>query len=261
MTVYRKASCWKRFAATGLYSPTVITVSWSKVDGLSNGIVTNWSAGPPHSPYVTIGISLLCGFSLLLYSGLSPLLQQAMIDVLGMRPSTLSRLLEHDISSWWNATALGIFTALFVHASWLHLLGNLAYLWVFGIKVEQALGSVAMLTVFVLGGSLANVIVALRLPDLETPIIGASGAVSAVVGAYLGLFPRRRIGLFLPLGIYLQFARVPALLVIGSWFTLQLLYTAFGPINAAVAWWTHLAGFALGLSFALLTRALTLIRL
>jgi len=228
---------------------------------LSNGIVTNWSVGPPHSPYVTIGISLLCGFSLLLYSSLSPLLQQAMIDILGMRPAAISRLMENPIRTWWDVRALGVFTALFVHASWLHLLGNLAYLWVFGIKVEQALGSVVMLTVFLLGGALANVIVALRLPHLETPIIGASGAISAVVGAYLGLFPRRRIGLFLPLGVYLQFARVPALLVIGSWFTLQLLYTAFGPINAAVAWWTHLAGFALGLIFALLTRAFTLVRL
>jgi membrane associated rhomboid family serine protease len=170
-------------------------------------------------------------------------------------------LLEQNLRSWWDVPALSLVTALFVHASWLHLLGNLAYLWVFGIKVEQGLGAVATLVVFVLGGALANVIVALRLPQLETPIIGASGAVSAVVGTYLGLFPRRRIGLFLPLGVYLQFARVPALLVIGSWFTLQLLYTAFGPINAAVAWWTHLAGFALGLSFALMVRALALIRL
>jgi len=228
---------------------------------LDSGIVTNWSVGTPHPPYVTIGISLLCIFSLLVYSGLSPLLQQAMIDVLGMRPAAIDQLLEKNLTSWWDVPALSLVTALFVHASWLHLLGNLAYLWVFGIKVEQGLGALAMLAVFVMGGALANVIVALRLPQLETPIIGASGAVSVVVGAYLGLFPRRRIGLFLPLGVYLQFARVPALLVIGSWFTLQLLYTAFGPINAAVAWWTHLAGFALGLSFALMARALALIRL
>lgn len=224
-------------------------------------IVSNWSVGPRHAPYVTIGISLVCIFSLLIYSGLSPLLQQAMIDVLGMRPAAVSRLLAGELTSLWNATALSIVAALFVHASWLHLLGNLAYLWVFGLKVEQSLGLLAMSLVFLLGGSLANIIVALRLPHLETPIIGASGAISAVVGAYLGLFPRRRIGLFLPLGVYLQFARVPALLVIGSWFTLQLLYTAFGPINAAVAWWTHLAGFALGLSFALMTRALAQVRL
>lgn len=196
-----------------------------------------------------------------MYSGLNPVMQQAMIDVGGMRPSTVSMLLSQNPAKWWNAEALSLVTSLFIHASWLHLLGNLAYLWVFGIKVEQRLGSLGITLVYLLGGALANVIVALRLPQLDTPIIGASGAVSAVVGAYLGLFPGRRIGLFLPLGLYLQFARVPALLVIGSWFTLQLLYTVFGPINGAVAWWTHVAGFALGLSFSLIARALAQIRL
>jgi len=228
---------------------------------LNNGIVTNWSESPPHPPFVTIGISLICIFAWFIYLGLSPVMQQAMIEVGGMQPSAIAVLLQKDVASWWDISAASMATALFIHASWLHLLGNLAYLWVFGMKVEQRLGSIGMLAVFLLGGMLANVIVALRVPMLDTPIIGASGAVSAVVGSYLGLFPRRRIGLFLPLGLYLQFARVPALLVIGSWFTLQLLYTAFGPINAAVAWWTHLAGFALGLSFALMARALAQIRL
>jgi membrane associated rhomboid family serine protease len=149
---------------------------------------------------------------------------------------------------------------LFVHASWLHLLGNLAYLWVFGISVEQKAGAFLMVAVFFLGGTLAHIIVAIRLPMMDTPVIGASGAVSAVVGAYLGLFPSSRIGLFLPLGLYLQFARVPALLVIGSWFTLQLVYSAFGPITGAVVWWTHLAGFVLGFIIAMLARALAQLR-
>jgi membrane associated rhomboid family serine protease len=228
---------------------------------VSNGIVTNWSENPPHPPFVTISISLLCIFALFIYIGLSPVMQQAMIEVGGMQPSSISALLSQGPTSWWNMSALSVVTSLFIHASWLHLLGNLGYLWVFGIKVEQRLGSIGITLIFLLGGALANVIVALRVPQLNTPIIGASGAVSAVVGAYLGLFPGRRIGLFLPLGLYLQFARVPALLVIGSWFTLQLLYTVFGPINGAVAWWTHLAGFALGLSFALIARALAQIKL
>ena len=186
-------------------------------------------------------------------------MQQAMIDIGGMQPSVIAGLFQQPASTWWSLPALSLFTALFLHDSWLHLLGNLVYLWVFGMKVEQRLGSLAMMPLFLAGGALANVIVALRLPDLAAPIIGASGAVSAVIGAYLGLFPARHIGLFLPLGLYLQFARVPALFVIGSWFTLQLLYTVFGPINAAVAWWTHLAGFALGISFALAARALSLV--
>jgi membrane associated rhomboid family serine protease len=228
---------------------------------VTNGIVTNWSENLPHPPFVTISTSMVCILALLMYTGLSPLMQQAMIEMGGMHPSSLSALLHQNPASWWSWSALGLVTSLFIHASWLHLLGNLAYLWVFGIKVEQRLGAVGMTLIFLLGGALANVIVALRLPQLDTPIIGASGAISAVVGAYLGLFPGRRIGLFLPLGVYLQFARVPALLVIGSWFTLQLLYTVFGPINGEVAWWTHLAGFALGLSFALIARALAQVRL
>lgn len=227
---------------------------------MRGGIVSHGSGSPAHPPYATIALTLLCLFLHLSYSSLSPILQQALIDMGGMQPSLTASLLRQPIPTWWSPEALSVLTSLFLHESWLHLVGNLVYLWVFGIKVEQRLGSIATLAVFLAGGALANVIVALRLPGLVTPIIGASGAVSAVVGAYLGLFPARHIGLFLPLGLYLQFARVPALFVIGSWFTLQLLYTAFGPINAAVAWWTHLAGFVLGISFALAARGLSLLR-
>ena len=137
----------------------------------------------------------------------------------------------------------------------------MVYLWVFGLPLERRLGGLGMVLVFVLGGALANLFVTMRLPELTSPIVGASGAVSAVVGAYLGLFPSRRIGMLLPLGLYLQFARVPAVLVIGSWFTLQLVYTVLGPITGIVAWWTHMAGFALGLIFALLVRATVQIKL
>lgn len=227
---------------------------------MNQGIVTNWSESPPHPPYATVSISLLCLVALLIYSTLSPVVQQVIIDVAGMHPSLLAQILSQPVAEWWDPADLTIISSLFIHASWLHLIGNLAYLWVFGMPVEQRLGPFGMSAVFLAGGALSNVIVALQVPQLSTPIIGASGAVSAVVGAYLGLMPRGRIGLFLPLGLYLQFARLPALLVIGSWFTLQLLYTVFGPINAAVAWWTHLAGFALGLSITLLSKALALFR-
>jgi len=228
---------------------------------LTNGIVTNWSESPPHPPFVTLSICLLCLVVLLIYYGVGPVLQQVLIDKGGMHPSSLAKIVSQPAATWWDLSLLTVITSIFIHANWLHLLGNLAYLWVFGMPVEQRLGSLGLLAVFLLGGALANVILILRVPQLDTPIIGASGAISAVVGAYLGLFPGRRIGLFLPLGLYLQFAQVPALLVIGSWFTLQLLYTVFGPINAAVAWWTHVAGFALGLSLTLMSKALAQIRL
>ena len=227
---------------------------------MNSGFATQRPNRSGHAPFATTGLSLLCIFLYVAYASLAPIMQQAMIELGGMQPSGIADLLSRPFTAWWRPEALNVVTALFLHDSWLHLLGNLVFLWVFGVKVEQRLGFFGTAAVFLAGGTLANVLVALQLPGLPTPIIGASGAVSAVVGAYLGLFPARHIGLFLPLGLYLQFARVPALFVIGSWFTLQLLYTAFGPINAAVAWWTHLAGFALGISFALAVRALSLVR-
>lgn len=227
---------------------------------MESGIVANWSKAPPPVPWVIIAITFFCTLGMLMYAFLTPMQQQAMIDLAGAVPSETARMLQQSLGAWVQFGLLDLFTTLFVHASWLHLVGNLAYLWVFGVAVEQKLGALFMTAVFFLGGALAHVIVALKLPMLDTPVIGASGAVSAVVGAYLGLFPSKRIGLFLPLGLYLQFARVPALLVIGSWFTLQLVYSAFGPITGAVAWWTHLAGFVLGLIFAMLARALAQLR-
>jgi len=176
-------------------------------------------------------------------------------------PSQLAQVISLPVTGWADYQLLSLVSALFIHASWLHLLGNMVYLWVFGMPLERRLGGLGLVFVFVLGGALANLFVVMRLPEFTSPIVGASGAVSAVVGAYLGLFPSRRIGMLLPLGLYFQFAHVPAVLVIGSWFTLQLVYTVLGPITGIVAWWTHMAGFALGLIFALLARAIAQIKL
>jgi len=210
---------------------------------------------------VTLTLFLFCTAAKLLHSGMTPLAQNAMLELGGVLPSQLAQVFDQPLAGWADLQLISLISALFIHASWLHLLGNMVYLWVFGMPLERRLGGLGMLAVFVLGGALANLFVAMRLPELTFPIIGASGAISAVVGAYLVLFPSRRIGMLLPLGLYLQFARVPAVLVIGSWFTLQLVYTVLGPTSGIVAWWTHMAGFALGLMFALLARAMAQIKL
>jgi membrane associated rhomboid family serine protease len=228
---------------------------------MDSGIVTNWSKAPPRYPWVTLTIFLFCTGAKLLHSGTTPLVQNAMLELGGVLPNQLSHILFQQAGGWTDHQVLTLFSALFIHASWLHLLGNMVYLWVFGMPLERRLGSLGMAAVFIIGGALANLFVVMRLPELTWPIIGASGAVSTVIGAYLGLFPSRRIGMLLPLGLYLQFARVPAVLVIGSWFTLQLVYSILAPITGVVAWWTHMAGFALGLIFALLARALAQIKL
>lgn len=228
---------------------------------MDSGIVTNWSKTPPRFPWVTLTLFLFCTGVKLLHSGMSPLAQNAMLELGGVLPNQLAEVLHRPFTAWADYQLLTLVSALFIHTSWLHLLGNMVYLWVFGMPLERRLGSLGMVMVFVLGGALSNLFVTMRLPELTSPIVGASGAISAVVGAYLGMFPSRRIGMLLPLGLYLQFARVPALLVIGSWFTLQLVYTVLGPITGVVAWWTHMAGFALGLIFALLIRASAQIKL
>ena len=204
-------------------------------------------------PACVIGLSVvlvtLWLVDLLLSGRFGPVGQPA----LGFVPSELAAVLAGDGDP---AGALGLVTALFAHGSAWHLGGNLAYLWVFGIPVERAIGAFRFLVMFLLLGALANVSVVLGTPELDRTVVGASGGVSAIIGLYLGLFPTRRIGLWLPLGLFLQFARIPALLVIGSWFTLQLLYWVFGPMSGAVAWWTHVAGFFAGLGAAAFFRVI-----
>jgi membrane associated rhomboid family serine protease len=149
---------------------------------------------------------------------------------------------------------LRLFTALFIHVTWLHLLGNLLFLIIFGLPGERALGSLRFLLLFVVGGIVANLIGALSLAGVRLPIIGCSGAVSAVVGTYVALFPRARLGLVLPLGLYLEFVRVPAFLLIGMWVLLQLLFSYAGPSYGAYVWWAHIGGFVFGVAFALFSR-------
>ncbi|AKS41964.1 rhomboid family intramembrane serine protease [Wenzhouxiangella marina] len=176
------------------------------------------------------------------------------LDALAFVPAEISQIIAQPLGQWLQRPMLHLISALFVHVDWLHLVGNLAYLWVFGLTVERAVGHLRFGLLFVLLGALANLVVAWQLGDSTRPVVGASGGVSAIIGVYLGLFPDRRMGLWLPLGLYLQFARVPALLVIGSWFALQLLFSVFGPMSGDVAWWSHVAGFLFGLIAALFLR-------
>lgn len=154
-----------------------------------------------------------------------------------------------------DGRVLRLFTALFLHADWAHLLGNLVFLLIFGLSAERAMGPWRLLALFLLGGAVANLAAALAIGTPDRLIIGASGAVSALIGAYLALFPGAKLGLVVPLGLFLQFVKVPAALLIGVWALLQLVFTFTGPAFGAVAWSAHLAGFAFGGAFALIAKA------
>ncbi len=153
-----------------------------------------------------------------------------------------------------DGSLLRLFTALFLHADWAHLLGNVVFLLIFGLPGERAMGPWRFLILFLLGGALANLVAVLFAGTPERLIIGASGAVSAVIGAYLALFPRARLGVVVPLGLFLEFVRAPASLLIGIWALLQIGFAYIGPAFGEVAWSAHIGGFAFGVLFALIAR-------
>ena len=166
--------------------------------------------------------------------------------------------LSGSVTDWGAALRderlLTLLSALFIHADVMHLVGNLLFLLIFGLPAERSLGAWRFLVLFLLGGALANLAAALLMGAPARSIIGASGGVSAVIGAYLALFPNARLGVVVPLGLWLEFIRVPAAVLIGLWAVLQLAFTFVGPNFGAVAWWAHLTGFLVGAVFALMLR-------
>jgi membrane associated rhomboid family serine protease len=153
---------------------------------------------------------------------------------------------------WHDGRLLTLVTALFIHANLLHLVGNGVFLLIFGVPAERRVGAWRLLVLFLVGGALANFVASLLIGSAGRVIVGASGGISALVGAYLVLFPRARLGIVVPLGLWLEFVRAPAALLIGLWAALQLVFTFVGPAFGAVAWWAHLTGFGVGIVLALL---------
>ena len=148
-----------------------------------------------------------------------------------------------------------LFTAMLLHADWVHLLGNLVFLLIFGLPAERVMGAWRFLLLFLLGGAFANLVAVFVIQAPARLVIGASGAVSAVIGAYLLLFPRAKLGLVLPLGLFLEFVRAPASLMIGAWAALQVVFAYIGPAFGATAWIVHIVGFLFGVLFAIFARA------
>jgi membrane associated rhomboid family serine protease len=154
-------------------------------------------------------------------------------------------------SFWREGRVLTLFTALFIHAGVVHLIGNGLFLLIFGAPEERAIGPWRLLALFLIGGALANLAAVLLTTTPGSAIVGASGGVSALIGAYVVLFPRARLGIALPLGLWLEFVRAPAALLIGLWAALQLTFSFLGPAFGAVAWWAHFVGFIVGATMAL----------
>lgn len=149
-----------------------------------------------------------------------------------------------------------VLTSMFMHGGVLHIAGNMLYLWIFGNNIEDKLGHVKFVIFYLMCGTAAVYAHAVSEPASTTPLIGASGAVSGVLGAYLLLFPRAQVYTLIFLGIFIQVIRLPALIVIGFWAIIQFVngLVARGMEQGGVAWFAHVGGFLFGLAVIKLMR-------
>lgn len=165
----------------------------------------------------------------------------------------IPRALTHPEAS---GAALRLGTYMFLHAGWLHLLGNLWFLWIFGRRVEGAIGSAVFLLFYLVCGILAGLCHVYFAPLSRAPLVGASGAISGVLGAYLVLFPRARIMTLVPIIIFIRVMAVPAVIFLLIWIGLQVVSQAWAPSGqtTGVAYLAHIGGFVSGLALILFVR-------
>ena len=205
------------------------------------------------TPVVTIGLVAACLIAFawelgLQVSGGDEALD-AFITDLGRRAGRPDRGLGRR-PAFLSVETLTLITSQFLHGGWLHLAGNLLFLWIFANNIEDDLGRLAFLTFYLGGGAVAGLTQVAIDPASTVPMIGASGAIAAVLGGYLVLFPRARITSLVFLGFFYQLIDVPAVVVLGFWFLLQLIdglaSLGFAGAEGGVAFFAHIGGFVAG---------------
>jgi membrane associated rhomboid family serine protease len=175
----------------------------------------------------------------------------------GLVPARYSMALAgHPVGFW--ALIVPLFSSMFIHGGWLHILGNMWFLWVFGGAVEDTLGSAGYLTFYLVCGLAAGITQTLFSWGSTIPTIGASGAISGVMGAYLILFPRSKVLPLVPLIFFWFTWRLPAIVMIGYWFLIQF-FSGIASLGMAqqggTAFWAHVGGFLLGAAIAVPARS------
>lgn len=212
------------------------------------------------TPVVTISIIVACIVAFAYRLGAESNAGETGIEDLffrfGVVPSEL-------IAAWRDGRnvveeTLAVFTSMFLHVNLPHLVGNLIYLWIFGNNIEDRFGRLWYILFYFAGGTAAALAQVAIDPTSSVPMVGASGAISAVLGAYLVLFPGARILSLVFLGFFYQLIEVPALIVLGFWFVLQLI-DGIGSLGLAgaeggVAFFAHIGGFVAGVAVGLLVR-------
>ena len=154
-----------------------------------------------------------------------------------------------ESGNWYTAV-----TSMFMHGGWMHIIGNMWFLWIFGDNVEDAMGRVRFAIFYVLCGFAAAAAQALADPSSAVPMVGASGAIGGVMGAYIVLYPRVHVHMLVLFGFYATTFAVPAMLMLGYWMLVQLIggYNSMGATGGGVAFWAHVGGFVAGAILVLL---------
>jgi membrane associated rhomboid family serine protease len=182
---------------------------------------------------------------------------EAFINLYGMVPARVSLAIAGHHHVTLEQALVPLFTSMFLHGGWLHVLGNMWFLWIFGGQVEDRLGHFTYLVFYLICGLGSGIAQLTFSWSSKTPAIGASGAIAGVLGAYIVFFPSSRILTLVPLFIIWFTAQIPALVFIGLWFLIQFL-SAISSLGAAsmggIAWWAHVGGFLLGVLIAQLFR-------
>ena len=199
------------------------------------------------TPVLTVALIVACVLVFLWQLSLGPQLER-MIYALGVIPAVLLGHMQLPERVEVVAPVTTLFTSMFMHGGWMHLIGNMLYLWIFGNNIEEAMGRVRFIVFYLLCGIAAALAQALPDPQSQVPMIGASGAISGVLGAYLLLWPHARVLVAIPFGFYLHTVRLKAGWVLGFWFVLQLISSA-GSVGqqGGVAFGAHIGGFVAGM--------------
>ena len=202
-------------------------------------------------PYVTIALVAANVLVFLYEAGQHPLRRQQFVLEYALQPREVARSLHGEAPPGQRLhPAATFFTSMFLHGGLLHLLGNMLYLWIFGDNVEDRMGHVKYLVFYVLCGLGAGAIHMGFNAGSSVPTVGASGAISGVLGAYMLAFPRARVSTLVFLGFFVTVLELPALVLLGLWFVLQV-FSGVGSLAAAnaggVAWWAHVGGFVVGM--------------
>lgn len=172
-----------------------------------------------------------------------------------LQPGDVAQATVHPVCQSVGSSPLAPLTSMFVHGSWLHVLGNMWFLAIFGNNVEDVMGRFRFIAFYLLAGFAAAAAQVLAGPDSVIPMVGASGAIGGVMGAYVALFPRAGVRTFVFLGFWARMVVLPAYVMLGYWFLLQLLSgTLSSGGGGGVAFWAHVGGFLAGLALTPLFR-------